>query len=225
MFSIYPISKRWVFNSYDSLWDAHCFECWIFKPVLGILSPSNETLSTTRSPLTSRSLPSLPTHISKLPTNSTNNSTATYYGSNDLGDLVPCIGPTPPPGLTFPIETVVSNVFHFSGPTTVTSYEFIHDGSFRPTTRTYSEATTSFTTYTRQRVPQLNPYMGNQRPCCGMCTVYFSLIDLFYWPEPGANTACLAAKATAGSSSISSPAELLPSNYTFTTAVDPDGFT
>ena len=163
--------------------------------------------------------------ITAASTNTTSGNATTYYGSNDLGELVPCAGPTPPPGLSFPIETVVEKLSAIDGPTTkaVFNTDISHSGFW--TTSTYTAATTVYTTWTRQQVPQLNPYAGDSRPCCGMCTVYFSLVDLWYWPVPGANTACLDNATTSDSSTISSPAVVYHPNNTVSTAVGPDGFT
>lgn len=170
------------------------------------------------------SSPFLPS-ISAAPPNVTSSNATTYYGSNDLGELVPCAGPTPPPGLSFPIETVVEKLSDIHGPTTKAVLNTDTSGSWIWTTSTYTAATTVYTTWTRQQTPQLNPYLGNSRPCCGMCTVYFSLVDIFYWPVPGANTACLDNTTTYDSSPVSSSAVLHPRNETVSTAVDSDGFT
>ena len=172
---------------------------------------------------TSRAFSSTSPH----PSNATSSSNATtYYGSDDLGDLVPCVGPTPPPGLTFPIETVVEKLFEIDGPTTEAVLEPGVSGSWFWTTSTYTAATTGYTTWTRQQVPQLNPYLGDSRPCCGMCTVYFSLVDVWYWPVPGADTACLD-NVTMSDSVATSSLAVVPPSYsdTISTVVGPDGFT
>lgn len=59
----------------------------------------------------------------------------------------------------------------------------------------------------------------------GMCTVYFSLVDVLYWPVPGANTACLDNATSLDSVPISSPALVSSRNDTVSTTVGPDGFT
>ena len=163
--------------------------------------------------------------ISAAPSNTKSGNATTYYGSNDLGELVPCAGPTPPPGLTFPIETVVEKLSDIKGPTTEAVLNTDVSNSWFWTTSTYTAATTVYTTWTRQQVPQLNPYLGDSRPCCGMCTVYFSLVDVWYWPVPGANTACLENATTSNLGATSSPAVASPPNDTISTAVGPDGFT
>ncbi len=54
--------------------------------------------------------------------------------------------------------------------------------------------------------------------------MYFSRVDLHYWPVPGANTACL--NSGIGSNNIaSSLATVPPSNNSISTTVGPDGFT
>jgi len=82
---------------------------------------------------------------------------------------------------------------------------------------------TLWTTYSRADYSQLQPY--TDRPsCCGQCTVYFSRVDLRYWPVPGANNACL--NSGIGSNNIaSSLATVPPSNNSISTTVGPDGFT
>ena len=162
---------------------------------------------------------------SAFPLNTTSSNATTYYGSDDLGDLVPCAGPTPPPGLTFPFETVVEKLSAIDGPTTEAVLNTDISNSWFWTTSTYTAATTVYTTWTRQQVPQLNPYLGNSAPCCGMCTVYFSLVDVWYWPVPGANTACLINSTSSDSVAISSPAVVSSRNDTISTTVGPDGFT
>ena len=146
-----------------------------------------------------------------------------YSGLDDLGDLVPCVGPTPPPNLTFPIETVVEKVFEVDGPTTKAVLNSPDSGSWYWATSTYTAATTSYSTWTRQQVPQLNPYLGDKRPCCGMCSVYISLVDVFYWPVSGANTACLSSISpiTTQEPQISTSG----GNNSMSIAVGPDGFT
>lgn len=161
---------------------------------------------------------------SRFPSNTTSGNATTYYGSDDLGDLVPCAGPTPPPGLTFPIETVVEKLSAIDGPTTKAVLNTDTPKSWFWITSTYTAATTVYTTWTRQQVPQLNPYLGNSRPCCGMCTVYFSLVDVLYWPVPGANTACLDNATTLGSGAVQSPAVVFPHNLSASTTAGPDGF-
>ena len=163
--------------------------------------------------------------ISAAPSNTMSGNATTYYGSDDLGELVPCAGPTPPPGLTFPIETVVEKLSDIKGPTTEAVLNTDVSNSWFWTTSTYTAATTVYTTWTRQQVPQLNPYMGDSRPCCGMCTVYFSLVDVWYWPVPGANTACLENATTSNLGATSSPVAAYRPNDTISTAVGLDGFT
>ena len=121
-----------------------------------------------------------------------------HYVSFDESDgLVPCVGPTPPPGLTFPIETYVEKVS-------------VHG------------STTVYSTATRQQMPQLDPY-NQDRKCCGVCTVYFSTVDVLYWPLAGANTACLDKGNSAGKPS--SLATIPPTNNSVSTTVGSDGFT
>ena len=163
-----------------------------------------------------------PSHLKTTPRNSTLQS-----GTNDLGEFVPCVGPTPPPNLTFPIETVVQKIFEADGPTTEAIFKYDSKSGFW-TTSTCTAATTVYSTWTRQQVPQLNPYMGDSRPCCGMCTVYVSLVDLYYWPVQGASTACVdgTGRRVAGPAS-SSTFPSLPSNHnnTISTTVGSDGYT
>ena len=120
-----------------------------------------------------------------------------HYGSLGLDGLVPCVGPTPPSGITFPIETYVKAV-------------------------SVDGATTVYSTATRQQIPQLDPYNGD-RKCCGVCTVYFSTVDVLYWPLVGANTACLDSDNSAGKPA--SLATIPPTNNSVSTTVGPDGFT
>ena len=193
----------------------------------GRVSLVNDTLDKSQqlfsSAYTSRPFSSISPH----PSNRTSGDNATtYYGSNDLGDLVPCVGPTPPPGLSFPIETVVEKLSEIDGPTTKAVLEPDVSGSFFWTTATYTAATTEYTTWTRQQVPQLNPYLGDRRPCCGMCTVYFSLVDVWYWPVTGADTSCLD-NVTISEAVATSPLAVVPPSYrdTISTVVGSDGFT
>ena len=149
-------------------------------------------------------------------------STSFYNATNDVGEIVQCVGPTPPPGLTFPIETVVEKLFEVDGPTTESV--FVGDRThWSWSTVIYTAGTTSYSTWTRQQTPQLNPY-DPDRPCCEECTVYVSLVDVYYWPVSGANTACLGSTALAirDGPQLSS---LAPYNDTAITTVAPDGFT
>ena len=146
-----------------------------------------------------------------------------YTQPGDDGGPESCVGPTPPPGLTFPIETVVEKIFEVDGPTT----KLVRSCDSKTclyTTSTYTAAATSYSTWTRQQKPQLNPY-DFQRPCCGMCTVYVSLVDVYYWPISGANTACLGSTAVAITGEAQSSTISKGHNDTAVTAVGPDGFT
>ena len=152
-----------------------------------------------------------------------------YNVTDDMGYTEQCVGPTPPPGLTFPIETVVQKVFEVDGPTTETlvlscAWASRFSRSCFVTTSIYSAAATSYSTWTRQQRPQLNPY-DDHRPCCGMCTVYVSLVDVYYWPVSGANTACLGSSALPVTNEIKSSSVTQGQNNTAVTAVGPDGFT
>ena len=152
-----------------------------------------------------------------------------YNVTDDTGYTEQCVGPTPPPGLTFPIETVVQKLFEVGGPTTESL--FLSCGlasrfsrSCFWTTSIFTAPATSYSTWTRQQKPQLNPY-DDHRPCCGMCTVYVSLVDVYYWPVSGANTACLGSTASAIMNDIKSSSVTQGHNDTVITAVGPDGFT
>ena len=150
-------------------------------------------------------------------------SSSLYSVIGDDGDMEQCVGPTPPPGLTFPIETVVEKLFEVDRPTT--KRVFVGDGtSWYWSTLIYTAAATSYSTWTRQQMPQLNPYDAD-RPCCGMCTVYVSLVDVYYWPVPGANTACLGSTAVATRDETQYSILTQGRNETATTTVGPDGFT
>ena len=58
-----------------------------------------------------------------------------------------------------------------------------------------------------------------------MCTVYVSLVDVYYWPISGANTACLGSTAVAITGEAQSSPISKGHNDTAVTAVGPDGFT
>ena len=73
-------------------------------------------------------------------------------------------------------------------------------------------------------MPQLNPY-DPDRPCCGICMVYVSLVDVYYWPVSGANTACLGSTALAIKNELQLSALTQAHNDTVVTTVGPDGFT
>ena len=146
-----------------------------------------------------------------------------YPVTDDIGDIEQCVGPTPPPGLTFPIETVVEKLFEVDGPTTETLF-LSGASSWYWTTTTYTTATTSYSTWTRQLTPQLNPY-DPDRPCCGSCMVYVSLVDVYYWPVSGANTACLGSTALAIRNGPQFSTLTHGHNDTAVTTVGPDGFT
>ena len=105
--------------------------------------------------------------------NTTSGNAVKYYGSADLGNLVPCAGPTPPPGLTFPIETVVEKLSAIDGPTTKAVLNTDTPNSWFWVTSTYTAATTVYTTWTRQQVPQLNPYLGDRYVdiCSQVCLI------------------------------------------------------
>ena len=146
-----------------------------------------------------------------------------YPATDEVGDIIQCVGPTPPPGLTFPIETVVEKLFEVDGPTTKSV--FVGDRTHLSwSTMIYTAGTTSYSTWTRQQIPQLNPY-DSDRPCCGMCTVYVSLVDVYYWPVPGANTACLGSTALAIRDGPQLSTFTQSYNDTAMTTVGPDGFT
>ena len=152
-----------------------------------------------------------------------------YNVTDDMGYTEQCVGPTPPPGLSFPIETVVQKIFEVDGPTTETlvlscAWASRFSRSCFWTTSIYTAPETSYSTWTRQQKPQLNPY-DDHRPCCGMCTVYVSLVDVYYWPVSGANTACLGSTALAITNEIRSSSFTQGHNDTAVTAVGPDGFT
>ena len=57
-----------------------------------------------------------------------------------------------------------------------------------------------------------------------MCTVYFSLVDVWYWPVPGADTACLDNVTMSDSVATSSLAVVPPYSDIISTVVGPDGF-
>jgi len=152
----------------------------------------------------------------------TSGALATHNGTDAVGDILQCVGPTPPPGLSFPIETVVEKLTSVDGPTTA-SYIFNDaHGHVSNIAFTATGATTLYTTFTRQQIPQYDPH---QYPiqCCGQCTVYFSMVDVLYWPVPDANTACLNTGTNAG---VKSALATVPaSNNSISTTVGPDGFT
>ena len=131
-----------------------------------------------------------------------------------------CFGPTPPTGLSFPTNTWMEVLAIVSGPTT-TEYK-LGGGDFHvPFTAT--GPTTLWTTFKWADSPQLRPYTEHPS-CCGQCTVYFSRVQVNYWPVPGANTACL--NSGIGSNNLaSSLATVPPSNNSVSTTVGPDGFT
>ena len=146
-----------------------------------------------------------------------------YTVPDDVGLPEQCVGPTPPPGLTFPIETVVEKLLAADGPTTEMVF-ISRSSSWFWTTLTFTAPVTSYTTWTRQQRPQLNAY-DPYRPCCGMCTVYISLVDVYYWPVSGANTACLGSTAVAITNETQLSTVTQGHNGTAITAVGPDGFT
>ncbi len=146
-----------------------------------------------------------------------------YPALDDVGDSIQCAGPTPPPGLTFPIETVVEKLLEVDGPTTEVVF-LNRASSWFWKTLSYTTPTTLYSTWTRQQRPQLNPY-DPERPCCGMCTVYVSLVDVYYWPVPGANTACLGSTAVVITDKTQSSTLTRGHNDTAMTTVGPDGFT
>ena len=180
------------------------------------VSSSNETIRISSNPMSANATSS--SSRSRLLS-----STSLYNVTDDLGYTDQCVGPTPPPGLIFPIETVVQEIYQVDGPGTESglfpSGEFLVQGTI-----TATAATTAYTTWTRQQRPQLNPH-DDQRPCCGMCTVYVSLVDVYYWPVSGANTACLGSTALAITNDIKSSSVTQGHNDTAITAVGPDGFT
>ena len=150
-------------------------------------------------------------------------SNSSYSATDDVGNGMQCYGPKPPSGLTFPIETVVEKLFEADGPTTEMLF-LSGASSWYWTTTTFTAAMTAYSTWTRQQIPQTNPYDPDS-PCCGMCTVYVSLVDVYYWPVSGANTACLGSTALAirDGPQLSSLAQ--GHNDTVVTAFGPDGFT
>ena len=82
--------------------------------------------------------------------------------------------------------------------------------------------------------------LGKYDGCCGQCSIYFHSVDVYYWPEPSSNTACLksispyfstqqvfAAEDTRIASNakpITARAEI-PTNGARGYTVDSDGFT
>ena len=157
------------------------------------------------------------------PTSQDSQNSTLYSGLDDLGDYVPCIGPTPPPNFTFPIKTMIQKVLEIDGPTTETVYTQGSSGTPNPLFSTYTAATTSYITFTTRQTPPLNPYMGDERPCCGACWVDISLVDVFYWPVPGANTACLSSIPP----KVTQDPQVLPPglNNSISTAIGLNGFT
>lgn len=142
---------------------------------------------------------------------------------NSGGAMIQCIGPTPPPGLIYPIVTVVEKLFEVDGPTTESVV--VGDAtSWSWSTMIYTAAATSYSTWTVQQMPQLEPdiFPG---PCCGMCMVYVSLVDVYYWPVPGANTAYLGSTAVAIRDGPQLSTLTQGHNDTAMTTVGPDGFT
>jgi len=136
------------------------------------------------------------------------------------GAIENCVGPTPPTGLSFPTNTWMEVLAIASGPIT-TKYNRERGGG--DVTFTATGPTTLWTTYSWADYPQLQPYT-DLPSCCGQCTVYFSRVEVNYWPVPGANTACL--NSGVGSNNLaSSLATVPPSNHSVTTTVGPDGFT
>lgn len=104
-------------------------------------------------------------------------SVSLYYVTDDMGYSERCVGPTPPPGLAFPIMTVVEKLVEADGPTT--EMVFVSRSSYRPwITSTFTAPATSYSTWTTQMKHQLNQ-SDDYRPCCGMCTVYVSLVDVY----------------------------------------------
>jgi len=134
-----------------------------------------------------------------------------------------CVGPTPPTGLSFPANTWMEVLAIASGPTT-TKYDLeTGEGEHIHIPFTATGPTTLWTTYKWADYPQIQPYT-DPPSCCGQCTVYFSRVEVNYWPVPGANTACL--NSAIGSNKIaSSLATVPPSNNSVSTTVGPDGFT
>lgn len=155
----------------------------------------------------------------------TNSSGLNTYGPTHsvtdyaFGYTMACVGPTGPPGLKFPIQTVVQKLTEVSGPTTGSYYFADAHGKGTHIPFTATGPTTLSTTFVRELVPQFEPYQHPLK-CCGQCTVYFSSVDLLYWPVPGANTACLDEE-----NSNAATATVPPSNNSITTMVGDDGFT
>jgi len=154
--------------------------------------------------------------------NSTTGTLATHHGTDIMGITHTCVGPTAPPGLSFPIQTVVELLTSVSGPTTGMYYFADDYGAGTKIPFTATGATAVYTTFTRELKPQFDPHEYPIK-CCGQCTVYFSMVDVMYWPVPGANTACLNGDSISGMNTAL--ATIPPSNNSISTTIGPDGFT
>jgi len=66
-----------------------------------------------------------------LASNPTSGALATHNGTDAVGDILQCVGPTPPPGLSFPIETVVEKLTSVDGPTTASYILMMHTDTCR----------------------------------------------------------------------------------------------
>ncbi len=136
-----------------------------------------------------------------------------------------CVATQSLPTLSFPMETVRHHLITVPGPTIGSFYE---DIAFSWLTTTFIGATSIYTTKTRQKIPQLQSSVALPN-CCGQCVLYLPMVDVHYWPVPGAPTAC-----TSGSSILTSKA-VLPSTSVGrrfvsiggnrSTVVGSDGFT
>lgn len=100
-------------------------------------------------------------------------------------ELIVCTGDLPP-SLSFPVETRVQRLRVVSGPTT-DSFVLGPDGHYM--TVTYTGPTTVWTTKQITEAPQLQPHVALP-DCCGVCELYIGLVEVFYWPVPGADNMC-----------------------------------
>lgn len=217
-----PLHRFWQNRSTSSAQHRPCFVSNSSFTMLSKTNLSTALETTLWQLLTPISAVFTNTTITPLPSTPATGVSATHNGTDAVGDVLQCVGTTPTPGLSFPIETVVEKLTSVDGPTTA-SYMFDNaHGIYTHVAFTATGATTLYTTFTRQQIPQYNPH---QYPiqCCGQCTVYFSMVDVMYWPVAGANTACLNSAASGGV--VSSPATVRPSNNSISTTVGPDGFT
>ncbi|MCJ1395104.1 Mucin-21 [Xylographa bjoerkii] len=104
--------------------------------------------------------------------------------------------------------TYAEEVTFITGPETVTQTTYDTSGHTIYVTKTYTAATSIYTTITTILGPPPDTDPAGALPgqvcggLCGACNLYYPTVNVFYWPVASPNTACLVSATTTSPASV-----------------------